>query len=84
LFSCRLQDWHNDRGIAMSLVSDAALDFSRCRFRPSIRARPLKRATAELETQIAKAMLRGEFNDGDTIFVDVENERPSSECRSNC
>ena len=29
----------------------------------------------ELETPIAKAILRAEFNDGDTIFVDVENER---------
>ena len=39
-------------------------------------ARPLKRAIQkELETQIAKAILRGEFHDGDTVFVDVENER---------
>ncbi|NJL87793.1 MAG: hypothetical protein HC886_20300, partial [Leptolyngbyaceae cyanobacterium SM1_1_3] len=40
--------------------------------------RPLKRAIQrELETQIAKAILRSEFTSGDTIYVDVENERLS-------
>jgi ATP-dependent Clp protease ATP-binding subunit ClpB len=29
----------------------------------------------ELETQIAKCILRGEFTEGDTIWVDIENER---------
>ena len=29
----------------------------------------------ELETQMAKGILRGDFVDGDTIFVDIENER---------
>jgi len=37
--------------------------------------RPLKRAIQrELETQIAKAILRGDFSNSDTIFIDVENE----------
>jgi ATP-dependent Clp protease ATP-binding subunit ClpB len=39
-------------------------------------ARPLKRAIQrEVETAIAKCILRSEFVEGDTIFVDVENER---------
>ena len=39
-------------------------------------ARPLKRAIQrEVETKLAKAILRSEFLPGDTIFVDVENER---------
>ena len=62
----------------MSLkLSDAALDFlAEVGYDPVFGARPLKRAIQrELETQIAKSILRGEFNDGDTIFVDVENER---------
>ncbi len=43
---------------------------------PVYGARPLKRAIQkELETQIAKKILRGELKDRDTIFVDVENER---------
>ncbi|MGB3192713.1 MAG: ATP-dependent chaperone ClpB [Limnoraphis sp.] len=62
----------------MSLkLTDAAVSFlADVGFDPVYGARPLKRAIQrELETQIAKGILRGEFNDGDTIFVDVENER---------
>ncbi len=62
----------------MSLkVSAAALDFlAEVGYDPVYGARPLKRAIQrELETPIAKALLRSEFSDGDTIFVDVENER---------
>jgi ATP-dependent Clp protease ATP-binding subunit ClpB len=43
---------------------------------PVYGARPLKRAIQkELETPIAKRILQGAFQDGNTIFVDVENER---------
>jgi ATP-dependent Clp protease ATP-binding subunit ClpB len=62
----------------MSLkLTDAAVDFlAEVGFDPVYGARPLKRAIQrELETQLAKGILRGEFNDGDTIFVDIENER---------
>ncbi len=65
-----------DRKMSLRL-SEAALDFLvEVGYDPVFGARPLKRAIQrELETQIAKSILRGEFNDGDTIFVDVENER---------
>ena len=62
----------------MSLrLADAALDFlAEVGSDPVYGARLLKRAIQpELETQIAKSILHGEFNDGDTIFVDVENEQ---------
>ncbi|MEY3826393.1 MAG: ATP-dependent Clp protease, ATP-binding subunit, partial [Cyanobacteriota bacterium] len=43
---------------------------------PVYGARPLKRAVQRyLETAIAKSILKGEFKPGDTIFVDVEDER---------
>ncbi|MGJ3248745.1 MAG: ATP-dependent chaperone ClpB [Elainellaceae cyanobacterium] len=64
----------------MSLrLTDSALDFlAEVGYDPVYGARPLKRAIQrELETQIAKSILRGEFHDGDTIYVDVENERLS-------
>jgi len=66
----------SDRKMALRL-SEAALDFlAAVGYDPVYGARPLKRAIQrELETQIAKGILRGDFNDGDTIFVDVENER---------
>ena len=39
-------------------------------------ARPLKRTIQrELETVIAQGILAGEFSDGDTVYVGVENER---------
>jgi len=74
----RLRQRLGDRKISLKL-SDSALDFlAEVGYDPVFGARPLKRAIQrELETQIAKAILRGEFNNGDTIFVDVQNERLS-------
>jgi ATP-dependent Clp protease ATP-binding subunit ClpB len=74
----RLRQRLGDRKISLKL-SDVALDFlAVVGYDPVYGARPLKRAIQrELETQIAKAILRGEFNNGDTIFVDVQNERLS-------
>ncbi|AKG22026.1 ATP-dependent chaperone ClpB [Calothrix sp. 336/3] len=74
----RLQQRLGDRKISLKLA-DTALDFlAQVGYDPVFGARPLKRAIQrELETQIAKAILRGEFHDGDTIYVDEENERLS-------
>lgn len=74
----RLRQRLSDRKMSLRL-SDAALDFlAEVGYDPVFGARPLKRAIQrELETQIAKAILRGEFHDGDSIFVDVQNERLS-------
>ncbi|NJP20072.1 MAG: ATP-dependent chaperone ClpB [Hydrococcus sp. CRU_1_1] len=60
-------------------VSELALDFlAEIGYDPVYGARPLKRSIQRyLETAIAKAILRGEFKGGDTIFVDVEDERLS-------
>lgn len=65
-----------DRKLGLSL-SDAALDFlAEVGYDPVYGARPLKRAIQrELETTIAKAILRGEFQAGDTIQVEEQNER---------
>ena len=58
-------------------MSDAALDYlAELGYDPVYGARPLKRAIQRyLETAIAKSILRGEYQGGDTIFVDVEDER---------
>ncbi|MFM7580177.1 MAG: AAA family ATPase, partial [Microcystaceae cyanobacterium] len=60
-------------------LSDLALDFlADIGYDPVYGARPLKRAIQRyLETAIAKALLRGEYQAGDTILVDVESERLS-------
>ncbi|MTJ10246.1 MULTISPECIES: ATP-dependent chaperone ClpB [unclassified Anabaena] len=74
----RLRQRLSDRKMSLKL-SNSAIDFlAEVGYDPVFGARPLKRAIQrELETQIAKAILRGDFSDGDTIFVDVENERLS-------
>jgi len=76
LQAARLEQRLRDRKISLHLA-DAALDFlADVGYDPVYGARPLKRAIQrELETQIAKSILRGEFNTGDTLWVDVEHER---------
>ena len=73
-----LQKRLEDKKMTLKL-SDAALDFiAEVGFDPVYGARPLKRAIQrELETQLAKSILRSEFGENDTIFVDIENERLS-------
>lgn len=73
----RLEQRLSDRKMALKL-SDAAIGWlADVGYDPVYGARPLKRAIQrELETQIAKSILRSDFHDGDTIFVDVgDNER---------
>ncbi|TYQ31486.1 ATP-dependent chaperone ClpB [Pseudanabaena sp. UWO310] len=72
----RLEKRLSDRRMTLK-IADVALDFlAEVGYDPVYGARPLKRIIQrQLETQIAKGILRGEFTDGDTIFVDIENER---------
>ena len=65
-----------ERKLSLKL-SENAIDFlAELGYDPVYGARPLKRAIQRyLETAIAKSILRGDFQEGDTIFVDVEDER---------
>ncbi|MDJ0647548.1 MAG: ATP-dependent chaperone ClpB [Xenococcaceae cyanobacterium MO_188.B19] len=65
-----------DQKLSLKL-SEGAIDFlAELGYDPVYGARPLKRAIQRyLETSIAKSILRGDFQAGDTIFVDVEDER---------
>ena len=67
----KLEQRLNERDIAM-VITPAALDtMADIGFDPVYGARPLKRAIQrELETSIAKALLRGDFTDGDEITID--------------
>ena len=78
LQALRLEKRLEERKMTLKL-SDAALDFIvEVGYDPVYGARPLKRAIQkELETPIAKRILQGTFQDGNTIFVDIENERLS-------
>ncbi|PSB07219.1 ATP-dependent chaperone ClpB [Pleurocapsa sp. CCALA 161] len=66
----------DDQKLALK-IADAGLDYlADLGYDPVYGARPLKRAISRyLETAIAKSILRGEYQPGDTIFVDVEDER---------
>ncbi|MEN9518145.1 MAG: ATP-dependent Clp protease, ATP-binding subunit [Cyanobacteriota bacterium] len=66
----------DDQKLALK-ISDAGLDYlADLGYDPVYGARPLKRAISKyLETAIAKSILRGDYQPGDTIFVDVEDER---------
>jgi len=72
----RLEDRLEERSIKMAM-SDAALDFLvDVGYDPVYGARPLKRTIQrELETVVARGILRGDFDNGDTIVVDVANDR---------
>merc|ERR1712013_632685 len=65
-----------DRAMNLS-ISDSALDYlAEVGFDPVYGARPLKRTIQrELETTVARGILAGEYIDGDTVAVDVVNER---------
>lgn len=67
----RLEKRLGDRDISMHLT-ESALDYlADIGFDPVYGARPLKRTIQrELETNVAKAILRGDFSDGDRILVD--------------
>ncbi|MBC7882967.1 MAG: ATP-dependent chaperone ClpB [Anaerolineae bacterium] len=72
----RLEKRLAERKIVLKL-SDAAIDYLvDVGYDPVYGARPLKRAIQnELGNPLAKGLLRGDFNDGDTIHIDVANER---------
>jgi ATP-dependent Clp protease ATP-binding subunit ClpB len=74
----RLEQRLVDRKLSLKLA-ESALDFlADVGYDPMYGARPLKRTIQkELETTIAKGILRGDFKEGDTIFVEVKNERLS-------
>jgi ATP-dependent Clp protease ATP-binding subunit ClpB len=72
----RLQDRLAEKFITLN-ISDGALGFlADVGFDPVYGARPLKRTIQrELETVVARGILNGDFLDGDTIDVNVQDER---------
>jgi len=72
----RLEKRLEERSMRLAL-SESALDWlTDIGFDPVYGARPLKRVIQrEVETNVARGILKGDFDDGDTIIVDVLNER---------
>jgi ATP-dependent Clp protease ATP-binding subunit ClpB len=63
-----------ERDISMVMTPAAMDTMAEIGFDPVFGARPLKRAIQrELETAVAKGILRGDFADGDEITIDSDN-----------
>jgi ATP-dependent Clp protease ATP-binding subunit ClpB len=71
----RLEKRLEDRKLSIK-IADSALDFLvNAGYDPVYGARPLKRTIQkELETVLAKGILRGDFQPGTTVFVEAQNQ----------
>jgi ATP-dependent Clp protease ATP-binding subunit ClpB len=75
----RVQKRISDRKIKLE-VSPGALEFlGSLGYDPNYGARPVKRVIQQyVENELAKGILRGEFKDEDSIFVDTQVMVPSN------
>jgi ATP-dependent Clp protease ATP-binding subunit ClpB len=70
----RIRDRLAARGISIELTEAAKEHLGEAGWDPTYGARPLKRALQRLvENPLALRLLEGEFEEGDTVRVDVEN-----------
>ncbi|MEA3334566.1 MAG: ATP-dependent chaperone ClpB [Chloroflexota bacterium] len=70
----RLRQLLADRNINLELTAEARQLLADAGYDPVYGARPLKRAIQRLiQDPLAMALLSGEFEDGDTVVVDVED-----------
>jgi ATP-dependent Clp protease ATP-binding subunit ClpB len=70
----RLRDRLADRGIAIELTDAAKEHVAEAGWDPTYGARPLKRAIQRLvENPLALRLLEGDFGEGDTVRVDVQD-----------
>jgi ATP-dependent Clp protease ATP-binding subunit ClpB len=69
----RLQERLDERKITLELTDAAKTHLVRAGYDPAYGARPLKRVLQkEVETEIAKRLIRGEIRDGQTVVVDYD------------
>jgi ATP-dependent Clp protease ATP-binding subunit ClpB len=70
----RIRDRLAARGISIELTDAAKEHLAEAGWDPTYGARPLKRALQRLvENPLALRLLEGEFEEGDTVRVDVES-----------
>jgi ATP-dependent Clp protease ATP-binding subunit ClpB len=70
----RLRHRLAERRITLSLTPSALQHLGERGYDPVYGARPLKRLIQqELETPIARLLVKGELRDGDTISIDLKN-----------
>jgi ATP-dependent Clp protease ATP-binding subunit ClpB len=70
----RLRERLAERGVALELTDEAKEFLAEAGWDPEYGARPLKRALQRLvENPLALRLLEGDFEEGDTVRVDVKN-----------
>lgn len=71
----RLEQRLQDRGLELDVSEAALAEIAKVGFDPVFGARPLKRAIQQsIENPVAKAILQGEFADGDTVHVNFADD----------
>lgn len=71
----RLEQRLQDRGLNLEVSESALAEIAKVGFDPVFGARPLKRAIQQsIENPVAKAILQGEFADGDTVHVNFADD----------
>lgn len=79
----RLQERLRDRKIGINLSEEALEYLAHKGYDPVFGARPVKRVMRqELENPLAKMLLRGSFDEGSEIHVDLEGKRGQNEAAS--
>jgi len=76
----RLRRLMDDRNMGLSLTEEARRHLAEVGYDPVYGARPLKRVIQrQVQDPLALALLRGEFEEGDTVRVDAPNGRVTFE-----
>lgn len=71
----RLEQRLQDRGLELDVSEAALAEIAKVGFDPVFGARPLKRAIQQsIENPVAKAILQGDFADGDTVHVNFADD----------
>ncbi len=72
----RLRTRLAERRVALQLTPEASMDLAERGYDPAFGARPLKRLIQqEIETPIARLLVKGELRDGDTATVEVKDDK---------
>ncbi|XP_047329496.1 uncharacterized protein LOC124932852 isoform X4 [Impatiens glandulifera] len=78
----RLKERLEQRKIDLQYTPEAVELLGKLGFEPNFGARPVKRVIQQLvENEIAKGILKGDFNEDDSIIIDADNSPSSSKNR---
>ena len=72
----RVRDRLKDRRIHLEVTKEALVNLGTRGYNPMYGARPLKRLIQhDVETPLAKLLVRGDVTDGDTVTIDCKNDQ---------